>query len=44
MIYKTPEDFNAVVRSKKDLEWIQSELNPCKMLWQSPVHPCDPQS
>jgi hypothetical protein len=26
VIYKTPEDFNAVVRSKKDLEWIQSEL------------------
>ncbi len=26
VIYKTPEDFNAVVRSKKDLEWIQREL------------------
>jgi hypothetical protein len=26
LIYKTPEEFNAVVRSKKDLEWIQHEL------------------
>jgi hypothetical protein len=26
VIYNTPEDFNAVVRSKKDLEWIQHEL------------------
>jgi hypothetical protein len=26
VIYKTPEEFNAVVRSKKDLEWIQREL------------------
>ncbi len=26
LIYKTPEEFNAVVRGKKDLEWIQQEL------------------
>jgi hypothetical protein len=26
VIYKTPEDFNAVVRDKKDLEWIEREL------------------
>jgi hypothetical protein len=26
VIYKTPEEFNAVVRGKKDLEWIQHEL------------------
>jgi hypothetical protein len=26
VIYKTPEEFNAVVRSKKDLEWIHQEL------------------
>jgi len=26
VIYKTPEDFNAVVRGKKYLEWIQHEL------------------
>jgi hypothetical protein len=26
VIYKTPEDFNVVVRGKKDLEWIQREL------------------
>ena len=26
MIYRTPEDFNAVVRSKRDLEWIKGEL------------------
>jgi hypothetical protein len=26
VIYKTPEEFNAVVRNKKDLEWIQHEL------------------
>jgi len=26
LIYKTPEEFNAVVRSKSDLEWIQREL------------------
>jgi len=26
LMYKTPEEFNAVVRSKKDLEWIQHEL------------------
>jgi hypothetical protein len=26
VIYRTPEDFNAVVRDKKDLEWIQHEL------------------
>jgi hypothetical protein len=26
VIYKTPEDFNAVVRSKTELEWIKSEL------------------
>src|SRR3984957_11341957 len=26
VIYKTPEEFNAVVRKKKDLEWIQREL------------------
>jgi len=26
VIYKTPEEFNAVVRNKKDLEWIQREL------------------
>jgi hypothetical protein len=26
VIYKTPEDFNATVRGKKDLEWIQREL------------------
>ena len=25
-IYKTPEEFNAVVRDKKDLEWTQREL------------------
>jgi len=25
-IYKTPEEFNTVVRDKKDLEWIQREL------------------
>jgi hypothetical protein len=24
--YKTPKDFNAIVRNKKDLEWIQHEL------------------
>ena len=26
MIYKTPEEFNAVIRSKTELEWIQHEL------------------
>ena len=26
VIYKTPEEFNAIVRGKKDLEWIQHEL------------------
>jgi len=26
VIYQTPEDFNAIVRGKKDLEWIQHEL------------------
>jgi hypothetical protein len=26
VIYKTPEEFNAVVRDKKGLEWIQREL------------------
>lgn len=26
VIYKTPEDFNAVVRDKKDLEWIEHAL------------------
>jgi hypothetical protein len=26
VVYKTPEDFNAVVRGKKYLEWIQHEL------------------
>jgi hypothetical protein len=26
VMYKTPEEFNAVVRGKKDLEWIQHEL------------------
>lgn len=26
VIYKTPDEFNAVVRDKKDLEWIQREL------------------
>lgn len=26
VIYKTPEDFNEVVRSKKDLDWIEHEL------------------
>jgi len=26
VIYKTPEEFNAVVRSKKELDWIQHEL------------------
>lgn len=26
VIYKTPEEFNEVVRSNKDLEWIQHEL------------------
>jgi hypothetical protein len=26
VIYKTPEDFNAVVRSKTDLAWIENEL------------------
>ena len=26
VIYKTPEDFNAVVREKKELEWIEREL------------------
>ena len=26
VIYKTPEEFNSVVRSKTDLEWIQHEL------------------
>jgi hypothetical protein len=25
-IYKTPEEFNAVVRNKKDLEWVKREL------------------
>jgi len=25
-VYKTPEDFNAVVRSQRDLEWIKGEL------------------
>jgi hypothetical protein len=25
-IYKTPEDFNAVVRGKTELQWIRSEL------------------
>ena len=27
LIYQTPEEFNAVVRGKRDLEWIQRELN-----------------
>jgi hypothetical protein len=26
VIYKTPEEFNAVVRNKTDLEWIQQQL------------------
>jgi len=26
LIYKTPEDFNAIVRNQKELEWIKSEL------------------
>jgi cephalosporin-C deacetylase-like acetyl esterase len=26
VIYKTPEEFNEMVRNKKDLEWIQHEL------------------
>jgi hypothetical protein len=26
ILYKTPEDFNAVVRGKKELEWVQHEL------------------
>jgi len=26
LIYRTPEDFNAVVKNQKDLEWIQREL------------------
>jgi hypothetical protein len=26
VIYKTPEEFNALVRDKKGLEWIQREL------------------
>jgi hypothetical protein len=26
VLYKTPEDFNEVVRGKKDLEWIEREL------------------
>jgi hypothetical protein len=26
VIYKTPEDFNAVIRSNTELEWIQHEL------------------
>jgi hypothetical protein len=26
VIYKTPEEFNSMVRGKKDLEWIQHEL------------------
>jgi hypothetical protein len=26
VIYKTPEDFNEVVRNKKDLDWIEHEL------------------
>ncbi len=26
VLYKTPEEFNAVVRGKKELEWIQHEL------------------
>jgi hypothetical protein len=26
VIYKTPEDFNAVVRGKQELEWVQREL------------------
>jgi hypothetical protein len=26
LIYKTPDEFNAVIRAKKDLEWIQHEL------------------
>jgi len=26
VIYKTPEEFNAVVRSKTELEWIQQQL------------------
>ena len=25
-LYKTPEDFNAVIREKKDLQWIEREL------------------
>ena len=26
VIYNTPEEFNAIVRGKRDLEWIQQEL------------------
>ena len=26
LIYRTPEDFNAVVRTHRDLEWIEGEL------------------
>jgi hypothetical protein len=26
VLYQTPEEFNAVVRARKDLEWIQYEL------------------
>jgi hypothetical protein len=33
VIYKTPEDFNAVVRGKTELEWIQHELRSLPSLY-----------
>ena len=33
VIYKTPEDFNALVRGKKELEWIQQELRSLPNLY-----------
>lgn len=35
VIYKTPDEFNAVVRSKTELEWIQRELRSLPDLYSS---------
>jgi hypothetical protein len=37
ILYKTPEEFNAVIRDKKELEWVQHELE--SLLDAEPAHP-----
>lgn len=39
VIYKTPEDFNAVVRDKKDLDWIERELQSLPDITADSVRP-----